>query len=405
MNMIVAETQCPEPELILPRRSRLSAETPEQPGTSAAKTCAAPAARQNAGLNRHNATKVVDGETTEGRAPPSAKRPDDKAKRDKTTPGSGKPMHTFTRQKRKTPESAPGAHTDPQERCKRRASGPLEPLAVFGSDLSDDVSGDDSDDTWRQIAAGSLPQKLGPHVTTTAAKADIISMQSVLRGAAASAKAVQEGRAASHKGKPAAASGREADVSKLPASRKLRGAAGKATTGESKPEKKPSSRRAGAAHIAPAAGTPKQPRKAQSERVEKLSSRQDNAVRQTPASGGRTGSAAEARSSEREVSHVRPGTAERRRIPSRLQPWSCGACTLENPSAATHCEACSTAKPPPTSASGGGDSTAQRGELSTKASMNLAPLAGRFCNLGAAYLPDCLRGPFIEDAHKTQVQK
>jgi hypothetical protein len=364
MNMIVAETQCPEPELILPRRNRLPAETPEQPGISAAKTCATPAAPHNAGLNRHSAAKMVEGETTEGRARPSAKRPDDKAKRDKTTPGSGK-MHTFTRQKRKTPESAPGAHTDPQDRCKRRASD-LEALAGFGSDLNDDVSDDDSDDTWRQIAAGSLPQKLGPHVTTTAAKANIISMQSVPRGTDASAKAVQESRAASQKGEAAAASGREADVSKLPASRKLRGAAGKATTGDSKPEKKPSSRRAGAAPFAPAAGTPKQPKKSQSERVEKLSSRQDNAVRQTPASGGRTGSAAEAKSSEREVSHVRPGTAERRRIPSRLQPWSCGACTLENPSAATHCEACSTAKPPPTSASGGGDSTAQHGELSTK---------------------------------------
>lgn len=378
MNMIVAETQCPEPELILPRRNRLCVETPEQPGTSAAKTCATPAARQNAGLNRHNAAKVVDGETTEGRARTSAKRPDDKAKRDKATPGSGKPMHTFTRQKRKAPESAPGAHIDPEERCKRRASD-LEPLAGFGSDLSDDVSDDDSDDTWRQIAAGSLPQKLGPHVTRTAAKADINSMQTVLRGADASAKAVQESRAASHKGKAAAAWVREADVSKLPASRKLRGAAGKATTGESKPEKRPSSRRAGSA---PAAGTPKQPRKAQSERVEKLSSRQDNAVRQTPASGGRTGSAAEAKSSEREVSHVRPGTAGRRRIPSRLQPWSCGVCTLENASAATHCEACGTAKPPPTSASDGGDSTAQRGELSTKALINLAPLAGHSTILG-----------------------
>ena len=39
-----------------------------------------------------------------------------------------------------------------------------------------------------------------------------------------------------------------------------------------------------------------------------------------------------------------PASTGNRRVPSRLQPWSCQACTLENPGRLTKCEACEAPK-------------------------------------------------------------
>ena len=41
------------------------------------------------------------------------------------------------------------------------------------------------------------------------------------------------------------------------------------------------------------------------------------------------------------MQHTEPSV---RRVPSRLQPWNCGACTLENPGANARCQLCDAPK-------------------------------------------------------------
>lgn len=62
-----------------------------------------------------------------------------------------------------------------------------------------------------------------------------------------------------------------------------------------------------------------------------------------------TGEGAESSAAEpvsEEGTPAEPGSGQRRRIPSRLQPWACTACTFQNAGAATHCEVCEADKPP-----------------------------------------------------------
>lgn len=348
--MIVAETQCPEPEeLYQPRSSRMRAQTAEHIEQAAAEVpSTAAAAHVHALLAKPGATDPQDTLARGLRSTVASEGGVEEARRKEATPGSGKLMHTFTRQKRKTPESARGGGMAAPERCKRRASDP-QLAATAGAD----VSGGVSDDAWQQIAADSLPQEAAPPVAAPAAEDADISMETASHGADAKAKAPQSGSAASHRAAglhQAAAALKEAGVSKLPVSRKLRGAAersDKATAEASRPEEKPGRSRAATAQRAAAAETPQQTRTAHSRQAKGRDSAARHAETPTPTEG-RPGMAAEARSSGREECSTRPGTAERRRIPSRLQPWPCPACTFENASAAPCCEMCDEARPPPT---------------------------------------------------------
>ncbi len=343
--MIVAETQCSEPEeLYQPRSSRMRAQTAEHTERVAAEIpSTAAAAHVHALRAKPGATDPQVSLIRGLRSTSASEGGVEDARRKEATPESGKLMHTFTRQKRKTPESARGGGTAAPERCKKQASDP-QLAATAGAD----VSGGVSDDAWQQIAADSLPQEAAPPVAAPAAEDADIGMETASNGADAEAKALQSGRAASHRAALAAL--KIAGVSKLPASRKLRGAAersGKATAEASRPEEKPGRSRAATAQRAAAAETPQQTRTAHSRQAKGQNSAAHHAETPTPIEG-RPGMAAEVRSSGREDCSARPGTAERRRIPSRLQPWPCPACTFENASAAPYCEMCDEARPPPT---------------------------------------------------------
>ena len=65
-------------------------------------------------------------------------------------------------------------------------------------------------------------------------------------------------------------------------------------------------------------------------------------MQQQPLPAPEQGSSAAQQSSVQESAPARAGS---RRVPSRLQPWSCPACTLVNAGARAACKACETPKP------------------------------------------------------------
>ena len=156
-DMLVAETQCPEPEFLPPQRSRLHAEMPGQPSNTAPEPasrgpCKTAEPDHQSLLDKSSAAELRKKAVPELHGSKGSAGPKQAAGR-----GNGPPLQTFTRQKRRTPESKRGAAAT--TRSKRYAS---EAQATAGGQVRGNTEGSDAEVQTSTGERRRIPSRLQP---------------------------------------------------------------------------------------------------------------------------------------------------------------------------------------------------------------------------------------------------